>query len=68
MGLRFLFRFGVYEIINKVNGHCYIGGAGGRSINQRLNDHLRTLRSNTHHNIYLQRAYNLYGVSWQHVN
>ncbi len=61
MEFRFPFRFGVYEVNNKLNQHRYIGSAGGRTIRQRLMDHIRHLRRNTHCNAYLQAAFNLYG-------
>lgn len=59
---RFPFRFGVYQIRNKQNGHRYVGSAGGRTLQQRLRDHIRALERGVHHNAYLQRACNLYGL------
>jgi len=50
---------GVYEIVNKSNGHAY----GGSSVNisKRRKDHFRALRKGTHKNRYLQNAWNKYG-------
>ena len=50
---------GIYEIVNKVNNHRYIGS----SINyiERRRKHLLDLRKNLHHSPYLQRAWNIYG-------
>lgn len=50
---------GVYQIINKVNGHAYIGS----SINiwKRWGRHLCTLQRNKHSNCHLQNALNFYG-------
>lgn len=50
---------GIYEIINKVNGKKYIGQSV--NVKRRLSDHKRCLRSNIHHNKYLQSAWNKYG-------
>lgn len=55
---------GIYEIINKVNGHKYIGQS--RNIYQRINEHKSLLKNQKH--LYkngeptlLQRAWNKYG-------
>mgnify|MGYP000886959842 CR=1 FL=1 len=50
---------GVYQIVNKLNGHKYIGS----SINiwTRWGRHLSDLRKNKHDNNYLQNAWNKYG-------
>lgn len=50
----------IYKITNTVNDKVYIGSA----INylQRKSDHLKRLRSQTHHNIHLQRHCNKYGL------
>lgn len=50
---------GIYEIVNKINGHRYIGSAV--SIRVRWGTHLCVLRSNNHHSKYLQNAWNKYG-------
>jgi group I intron endonuclease len=50
---------GAYQIVNKLNGHKYIGS----SINiwTRWGHHLSDLRKNKHDNNYLQNAWNKYG-------
>ena len=50
---------GIYKIKNKVNGKVYIGQS--IRIEKRWIDHKKTLRSNSHRNIYLQNAWNKYG-------
>ena len=50
---------GIYKITNTVNGHQYVGSAV--NLDKRQYEHLRTLRGNSHYNIYLQRAWNKYG-------
>jgi group I intron endonuclease len=50
---------GVYAIVNKNNGHKYIGSSD--NIYRRWGDHKSTLRRNGHHSTYLQRAWNKYG-------
>lgn len=50
---------GVYEIVNKSNGHRYIGSS--HDIYVRCKDHKVKLNNNKHCNVYLQRAWNLYG-------
>jgi len=53
---------GIYKIINKVNGKYYVGSANNiTGIGGRWNIHINSLRKNTHHNIYLQRAWNKHG-------
>lgn len=52
---------GVYQIVNTINGHRYIGSAV--DIRKRWNEHKRDLRNNRHHSVYLQRAWNKYGES-----
>ena len=51
---------GIYEIRNTINGHCYIGSSV--NIQKRWNEHIRDLSANKHHSIYLQRAWNKYGL------
>lgn len=50
---------GIYQILNLVNGHCYIGSSN--NIKKRWITHKRQLKINKHHSIYLQRAWNKYG-------
>ena len=50
---------GVYEILNTVTGHRYIGSAV--NFRRRQNDHWSGLRRNGHKNLILQRAWNKYG-------
>jgi group I intron endonuclease len=49
----------VYAWVNKITNQRYIGGS--TNVHRRKNTHLRKLRSNTHENIKLQRAWNKYG-------
>lgn len=51
---------GVYEIVNTINGHSYIGSTK-MSFQKRLNHHISLLRAGTHKNTYLQNAWNKYG-------
>jgi len=51
---------GVYQIKNKINGHCYIGSTN--NIRIRFINHRSSLNHNRHHSIYLQRAWNKYGA------
>ena len=50
---------GIYEIINIVNGHRYIGSAS--YLYKRWSGHKSELRQGKHHSRYLQRAWNKYG-------
>lgn len=50
---------GVYQIVNTINGHRYIGSAV--SIRTRWNTHRHFLRSGKHANRHLQAAWNKYG-------
>lgn len=50
---------GIYQIRNLINSHIYIGSSC--DLNLRQKDHFRHLRYGTHHNKYLQNAYNKYG-------
>ena len=52
-------RSGVYQIKCIENEKIYIGQT--IDLDRRLYDHLRTLRRGTHHNHYLQRAFDKYG-------
>lgn len=50
----------VYEIVNLINNHKYIGSSLN-GLEWRKKKHLNELRRNNHHNRHLQSAYNLYG-------
>lgn len=50
---------GIYKITCLSNNKCYIGQSV--SIKRRITTHKRELRTNTHYNQKLQRAYNKYG-------
>lgn len=52
-------RWGIYKILNNINGKFYIGSS--RNIDKRLNDHKNELRKNKHINPHLQSAWNKYG-------
>lgn len=51
----------IYEIKNKNSGYRYIGCS--KNYKERWNEHLKGLKTNTHHNVHLQRAWNKYGES-----
>jgi group I intron endonuclease len=50
---------GIYEILNSVNGHRYIGST--TNTRTRWNRHLSFLRSGNHHSKHLQYAWTKYG-------
>lgn len=50
---------GIYRIVNITNNKWYIGSS--INIRQRIHQHLRDLRQNTHDNAKLQNAWNKYG-------
>lgn len=50
---------GVYKITCLCNGKIYIGSSN--DIPKRWGEHIRTLNDNKHHNIYLQKEWNIYG-------
>lgn len=50
---------GIYQITNKINGHCYIGQS--INIQKRKSQHFSKLRKNIHGNDYLQRSFQKYG-------
>ena len=52
-------KIGIYKITNLINGKTYIG----QTVNfrKRKRNHLNYLRNDSHHNSYLQRAFNKYG-------
>ena len=52
---------GIYQIRNIINEHIYIGSS--HNIEERFKRHKRDLYNQTHHSIYLQRAYNKYGIN-----
>lgn len=52
-------RSGIYQIKCNKNGKIYIGQT--IDLDRRLYDHLRNLRRGTHHNNYLQNAFNKHG-------
>lgn len=49
----------VYKIIDQTNGKFYLGSS--EDFEKRKKRHLKDLRLNCHHNIYLQRSYNKHG-------
>lgn len=52
---------GIYKIVNKVTGQCYVGQS--QRIKKRLKEHFRLLRRGTHTNPHLQNSYNKYGAN-----
>lgn len=54
---------GVYQIYNPITNKRYIGSS--INVERRLKEHLRNLKRNNHHNMYLQAAYNKYGDALQ---
>lgn len=52
---------GIYRIRNILNNHIYIGSTNDFYV--RKIGHFYLLRTNQHHSIYLQRAFNKYGES-----
>lgn len=50
---------GIYEIVNLVNGHRYVGSAV--DLEKRWKLHRINLRTKKHHNKHLQNAWNKYG-------
>lgn len=57
--MKYQIKSGVYAIINIINGKVYIGSS--KNIVKRFNSHKRDLKNSTHHNRYLQRAWDKYG-------
>lgn len=49
---------GVYAIVNKVNGHMYVGSSF--DVYGRWSKHQQDLVKNTHHSDYFQKAWNKY--------
>ena len=52
--------YGIYGIVNKINGKTYVGQTGERFL-RRYWHHQWKLRDNSHDNDYLQNAWNKYG-------
>jgi len=52
---------GIYKITNTINGKFYIGSS--KNIEHRWYIHKSQLKNGKHINIYLQRAYNKYGLN-----
>lgn len=52
---------GLYKIVNKATGQCYVGQS--QRIEKRIKEHFRLLRWNKHPNQHLQNAFNKYGES-----
>ena len=52
---------GIYQILNLVNNHLYIGSA--INLSSRARTHRNLLINNKHHSKYLQRSFNKYGLS-----
>lgn len=50
---------GIYRIKNKINGNCYYGSS--KNIKNRWKKHYNQLKTNSHYNTILQRAWNKYG-------
>lgn len=53
---------GIYCIINKIDGKCYIGSA--INLQKRNKVHFQELKNNRHYNSYLQNVYNKYGLEF----
>ena len=51
---------GIYKIIDKRSGRIYFGSSV--DVEKRIIQHKRALINNKHHNIYLQRIVNKYGI------
>jgi len=52
-------RAGVYEIVNTINGNCYIGSS--INLKKRFRDHQNDLYKQKHRNAHLQKAWVKYG-------
>lgn len=50
---------GIYKIVNTKNSKMYIGSA--KELNRRKKTHFTQLAKGEHHNVHLQRAWNVYG-------
>lgn len=51
---------GIYKIVNKATGQCYVGQS--QRVKKRLREHFRLLRQNKHTNPHLQNSYNKHGA------
>jgi group I intron endonuclease len=54
-----MYASGIYVILNRVNGHMYVGSS--YDIEHRWRKHREALRRGKHHSAYLQRAWTKYG-------
>ena len=54
-----MYKSGIYQIRNKVNGKLYIGSSG--NLKKREYDHFRHLKNKKHENSHLQYAFDKYG-------
>lgn len=52
---------GIYKIVNKATGQCYVGQS--QRAKKRLREHFRLLKLNKHTNQKLQKSYNKYGAA-----
>lgn len=50
---------GIYKIVNKATGLCYVGQS--QRVKKRIKEHFRLLRKGVHPNQKLQRAFDKYG-------
>jgi group I intron endonuclease len=50
---------GIYKIVNRVTGQCYVGQS--LRMRKRIREHFRLLRRGKHSNPHLQHAFNKYG-------
>ncbi len=50
---------GIYKIVNNINNKIYIGSA--INLSRRFKEHIRTLKSNKHHNKKMQNSWNKHG-------
>lgn len=48
----------IYKLVNNIDNRVYIGQS--KNIKERFNRHINSLKNNYHHNIHLQRFYNLH--------
>jgi len=54
-------KIGIYKILNKITGDCYVGSSN--NLARRFLTHKRLLKKGNHHSIVLQRAWIKYGPS-----
>ena len=55
-----MYRSGIYQIRNKVNGKLYIGSSC--QLKKRKYEHFRNLKNGNHDNCYLQNSFNKHGI------